>query len=116
MLIVVLFLLAILIVKSFFFDEAVNLPQEKEYFKSFAELSIKEKYTGPLYKYNIIRFRIVDVYTADSSVKTKIKYVDKQTGQIAEKVLNARYVATARKYFLGFFPIGQFEITSKILK
>lgn len=112
MLIVTLLLIVILIGKSVFFDEVKNLSDEEQQFKEFVEYSISEKYNGKLQQYNIVTYKIFDIFTADDKTKTQIAYLDSETRQKIEAVLDVRYTARVRAYFLGFLPYRQFSVTA----
>lgn len=112
MIIVTFLLLVALVGKSLFFDEVKDLSNQEQQFKAFVDYSVAEKYNGKLQEYNIITYRVFDIFTADDQVRTMIRYKD-ATGKEIEKILDRRYTARVRAYLLGIFPYKQLAITAK---
>ncbi|WP_027399736.1 hypothetical protein [Anaerovorax odorimutans] len=112
MILVIVILILILIVKSCFLDEVRNLTPKEEQFKDFVEYSISEKYNGSMEKIGIINYRIYDIYVAAENEKTKLNYTDPNTKEKVNVVLNDRYNARVRGYFLWVIPIKHFSVTA----
>ncbi|NLK73020.1 MAG: hypothetical protein GX285_08390 [Clostridiales bacterium] len=114
MLIVTVMLVIILILKSFIFDEVKNLSGEEKMFKDFVEYSVAQEYDGILQQYNIITYRVFDIFVADETQNTIIRYKDPETGEDKEEILSVRYTGRVRAYLLGFLPFKQFSVTAQL--
>lgn len=112
-LIVTIILAVALIIKSVAFDEERGLKGQALEFKNFVDYSVEEEYDGFLYDSNILMHRVFNIFIADPELKTVIKYVDPDTGEKVETILDVRYTAQVRKYLFGIFPIKQFSVTAK---
>lgn len=114
MLIVTVMLVIILIVKSFIFDEVKNLSGEEKMFKDFVEYSVAQEYDGILQQYNIITYRVFDIFVADEAQNPIIRYKDPKTGEDKEEILSVRYTGRVRAYILGLLPFKQFSVTAQL--
>ncbi|MDO4552300.1 MAG: hypothetical protein Q4C22_02075 [Bacillota bacterium] len=110
MVIAIVVLLILLVVKSCFLDEEKNLTADEEIFKDFVEYTVAEdRGNSP-----VVTHRITNIFVANPDENALLRYVDPETGEEVEVILEGRYTAQVRRYFLGVIPFGNFSITSQI--
>ncbi|MEL7655609.1 MAG: hypothetical protein AAGU75_06850 [Bacillota bacterium] len=116
MIIMIIFLLIALTVKSTVLDEVKNLSPEEQQFKDFVEYSISEQYDGFFEDSGLMVYRVYDLYMADKDAKGVLRYKDPKTGEMVDVVQDGRYNARVRGYFLWILPVKHFSVTAKIEK
>jgi len=115
MLIVTVLLIVILFSKSLFFDEVKNLSGDELKFSKFIEYTVDETYEGFVFDKNIIVIRTNKIFLANGDVKTKIGYIDENTGEKVEEIIQGRYTAVVRHYLFGVLPFKQSSITAAVV-
>ena len=114
MIIMVIFLLIALAVKSTVLDQVRNLSAEEQVFKDFVDYSVAEQYDGFLEDSGLMVYRIYDLYMADKDQKGVLRFEDPKTGEMVEVIQDGRYNARVRGYFLWIIPVKHFSVTAKI--
>lgn len=111
--IIIIFLLLALTVKTLFLDEVKNLTKEEEMFKEYVYKLIDEKYDNFFKRNNLITFRVVSIKKLAEEGTSIIEVKDGDNNIYKQVEIPGKYKARVRKYLFYIIPYGEDRVLSR---
>jgi len=103
----VIILLGILCVKSFWLDAYKAQNESEALFISRVTETLDQRFDNALYQRGILMYRIISVKEVTEEENQLVKKLDTIKGNAVDIELQGKYKARIRKYVLGLLPFGQ---------
>jgi len=103
----VIILLGVLCVKSFWLDAYKAQNESEALFISRVTETLDQRFDNVLYQRGILMYRIISVKEVTEEENQLVKKLDTIKGNAVDIELQGKYKARIRKYVLGLLPFGQ---------
>lgn len=110
---IVILLLGVLVVKSFYLDDYKPVTKDEELFKEYAERLIDEKYHGFFNENKLIGIKIVNIKKLENEGVSTIEVQSENDNEYKSVEIEGKYEAKIRKYLFHILPYGQDKILSR---
>ncbi len=103
----VIILLGVLCVKSFWLDTYKAQNESEALFISRVTETLDQRFDSVLYKRGVLMYRVISVKEVTEEENQLVKKLDTLKGSTVDIELQGKYKARIRKYVFGLLPFGQ---------